>query len=267
MPYFFLPVSLVTAGCWALLAWLLYRQTSAPRVSIGIFCLLLVALGLHAGLLGVSVFGKGAVHLGFGNAVSLLLWLSALVYGLASLRAALPGVQVWVTALAAVGVLMPVIFPDARPVPFSNLPGFRAHLVVSLLAFSLLLIAALQAIFMAAFERRLHNGTSGSLSNLPPLLTLEAILFKLIWTGYILLTLALVSGIFFSEEVFGRAMPLTHKTVFAVMSWIVFGVLLAGRHVWGWRGRHALRWTISGFVLLFLAYVASKFIAQILLHH
>jgi ABC-type uncharacterized transport system permease subunit len=267
MPYF-LPVSLLTAGCYGLIAWRLFSLANTRRVSLGISMLMLAALVLHSGLLGVSVFGQGAVHLGFGNAVSLLLWLSAMVYGLASLRYALPGVQAWVTALAAVGVLMPLAFPDARPVPFSNLPGFRAHLIVSLLAFSLLLIAALQAIFMTAFERRLHTGASAAgLSDLPPLLTLEAILFRLIWAGYILLTLALASGIFFSEEVFGRAMPLTHKTVFAVMSWIVFGVLLAGRQIWGWRGRIALRWTISGFILLFLAYVASKFIAQVLLHH
>ena len=104
------------------------------------------------------------------------------------------------------------------------------------------------------------------MSGLPPLLTLEAVLFRLIWSGYILLTLALASGIFFSEEVFGRAMPFTHKTVFAVLSWVVFGVLLAGRHWRGWRGRMALRWTIAGFGLLFLAYVVSKFVAQILLH-
>jgi ABC-type uncharacterized transport system permease subunit len=267
MPYFFLPVSLITAGLYALVAWQLFRNANSKGVSLGVSMLVLVALVLHTGLVGISVFGKGAVHLGFGNAVSLLLWLSAVVYGLASLRYALPGVQAWVTALAAVGVLMPLIFPDARPVPFSNLPGFRAHLVISLLAFSLLFLAALQAIFMTAFEKRLHKGASAAdLTGLPPLLTLEAVLFRLIWAGYILLTLALASGIFFSEEVFGKAIPLTHKTIFAVMSWIVFGVLLAGRQIWGWRGRLALRWTIFGFVLLLLAYVVSKFVIEILLH-
>lgn len=266
MPYF-LAVSIVTSGCYGLIAWQLFRQAGARGVSLGVSMLMLAALLLHAGLLGVSVFGQGAVHLGFGNATSLLLWLSALVYGLASLRYALPGVQAWVTALAAVGVLMPLIFPDARPVPFSNLPVFRAHLIVSLLSFSLLLIAALQAVFMAAFEKRLHRGSAeGGMSGLPPLLTLETVLFRLIWSGYILLTLALASGIFFSEEVFGRAMPFTHKIVFAVLSWVVFGILLAGRHWRGWRGRMALRWTIAGFGLLFLAYVVSKFVAQILLH-
>src|ERR1700690_8909 len=123
MPYF-LVVSIVTSGCYGLIAWQLFRQTGARGVSLGVSMLMLAALLLHASLLGVSVFGQGAVHLGFGNATSLLLWLSALVYGLASLRYALPGVQAWVAALAAVGVLMPLIFPDARPVPFSNLPGF-----------------------------------------------------------------------------------------------------------------------------------------------
>jgi ABC-type uncharacterized transport system permease subunit len=267
MPYFFLPISFVTSACYGLVAWQLFRQPHLKAPSVGVSMLMLVALLMHTGLVGISVFGRGAIHLGFGNAVSMILWLSVLVYGLASLRYLLPGVQAWVTAFAAFGVLMPLVFPDVRPVPFSNLPGFKAHLIVSLLAFSLLFIAALQAVFMIAFEKRLHSGAAAAgMADMPPLLTLEAVLFRLIWTGYVLLTLALISGVFFSEQIFGKAIPLTHKTIFAVMSWIVFGVLLAGRRIRGWRGKLALRWTISGFVLLVLGYVVSKFVLEILLH-
>jgi ABC-type uncharacterized transport system permease subunit len=104
------------------------------------------------------------------------------------------------------------------------------------------------------------------MSGMPPLLTLETILFKLIGAGFILLTLAVGSGILFSEEVFGKAMSFSHKTLFAILSWLVFGALLAGRMIWGWRGRLAVRWTITGFVMLLLAYVGSKFVLEILLH-
>jgi len=138
---------------------------------------------------------------------------------------------------------------------------------LSLLAYCLLFIASLQAVLMSAFEKKLHHGAAAAgMTGMPPLLTLESVLFKLIWAGFILLTLSLGSGILFSEEVFGKAMGLSHKTFFAVLSWLVFGALLAGRMIWGWRGRLAVRWTITGFVMLLLAYVGSKFVLEVLLH-
>ena len=53
--------------------------------------------------------------------------------------------------------------------------------------------------------------------------------------------------------------------MFGVLSWLTFGVLLAGRWLYGWRGRTALRWTLSGFVLLILAYVGSRFVLEVIL--
>jgi ABC-type uncharacterized transport system permease subunit len=81
----------------------------------------------------------------------------------------------------------------------------------------------------------------------------------------VLLTLTLATGIAFSETLFGRALRSDHKTVFAVLSWLTFGWLLIGRWRYGWRGRTALRWTLSGFVLLMLAYVGSRFVLEVLL--
>jgi ABC-type uncharacterized transport system permease subunit len=95
---------------------------------------------------------------------------------------------------------------------------------------------------------------------------MEKLLFRVIAIGFGLLTLTLVSGVLFSEELFHQPMRFTHKNVFAVLSWLIFGGLLLGRYQHGWRGRTAIRWTLGGFVLLLLAYVGSKFILQILLH-
>ena len=80
-----------------------------------------------------------------------------------------------------------------------------------------------------------------------------------------LLTLTLATGALFSEEVFGRALRFNHKTVFAILSWVIFGLLLAGRWRYGWRGRTALRWTLAGFVMLLLAYVGSRFVLEVIL--
>ncbi len=125
---------------------------------------------------------------------------------------------------------------------------------------------------MATMERRLHGeGVAGSgrlafvIDRLPPLLVMEGVLFRLIAVGFVLLTATLVSGIFFSEELFGRPLRFDHKTVFAIAAWIVFGGLLVGRLVFGWRGRTALRWTLTGFAMLMLAYVGSHFVLEVLL--
>ena len=72
--------------------------------------------------------------------------------------------------------------------------------------------------------------------NLPPLLTLETLLFRMIGAAFVFLTLTLVTGIAFSETLFGRALRFEHKTVFAVLSWLIFAWLLAGRWRYGWRG-------------------------------
>jgi ABC-type uncharacterized transport system permease subunit len=80
-----------------------------------------------------------------------------------------------------------------------------------------------------------------------------------------LLTLTLASGVLFSESLFGKALTFNHKTVFAFLSWIIFAYLLAGRHLRGWRGRKALRWTLAGFVALLLAYVGSRFVLEVIL--
>ena len=106
---------------------------------------------------------------------------------------------------------------------------------------------------------------AGPLAHLPPLLTLERLLFRLIGAAFVFLTLTLVTGIAFSETLFGRALRFDHKTVFAVLSWVTFGALLAGRLLYGWRGRTALRWTLTGFVLLVLAYVGSRFVLEVIL--
>jgi len=82
----------------------------------------------------------------------------------------------------------------------------------------------------------------------------------------VLLTLTLASGVLFSEEILGKAMPLTHKTVFGIVSWLIFGALLLGRRVYGWRGRVAIYWTLAGFVSLLLAYVGVQFVLEIILH-
>jgi ABC-type uncharacterized transport system permease subunit len=121
-------------------------------------------------------------------------------------------------------------------------------------------------LLMALLERRLHGGElPAALQKLPPLLTMETLLFRIITAGFLLLTLTLATGMMYSEELFGKALSFNHKTVFAVLSWFIFGLLLGGRRFYGWRGRMALRWTLAGFAALLLAYVGSRFVLEVIL--
>lgn len=226
----------------------------------------LVPVGLHAVLLARGVFFPDGLHLGVGNAVSAILWLTVLIYWLGNFHYRLDGLQALVLPVAAVAALLPAVFPSLRPLPNTDLAAFKFHLLIAMLAYSLFTIASLHVLLMALLERRLHDGTlPRALRGLPPLLAMETLLFRIIWAGFILLTLTILSGVVYSEELFGKAAKLNHKTLFGVLSWVIFAALLGGRHVYGWRGRVAVRWTLAGFLSLVLAYIGSKFVLEVVL--
>ncbi len=226
----------------------------------------LAPLGLHTVLLARAAFAHDGLHLGVGNAVSAILWLTVLIYWLGNFFYRLDGLQSLVLPIAAAASLLPAVFPSVKPLPNTDFIVFKIHLLIAMLAYSLFTIASLHVLLMALLERRLHDGTlPPALRQLPPLLTMETLLFRIIWAGFILLTATLASGVVFSEELFGRAAKFNHKTVFGVLSWIIFALLLGGRHVYGWRGRVAVRWTLTGFLMLVLAYLGSKFVLEVIL--
>lgn len=253
-------VTLCVSGLYAWVAWRLRRTPPAASVRF----LLPLALLAHGALIYQSMLGYGDIRLGFGNSLSTILWLTALLYWVSSQGAPLARLQSWVSGLAAVSVLGMVLFTNTHAIPNSQALALRAHLVVSFLAYGLLAVAALHAVLMTLLEKRLHRG-GFMRDSAPPLLTLEAMLFRSIGIGFALLTLAVVSGVFFSEALFGQALQFSHKIVFAILSWLVFGGLLLGRHFRGWRGRTALVWTITGFTLLLLAYLGTQFVLEVVL--
>ena len=225
-----------------------------------------VPLALHGFLLARSIFGGEGLHLGLGNALSAILWLTVLIYWSGNFFYRLEGLQALVLPLAAAAVILPAVTPPARALANTDFLAFKMHLLIAMLSYSLLTIASLHVLLMALLEKRLHDGAvTHVLQKLPPLLTMEALLFRIIWAGFILLTLTLGSGILFSEELFGKAAPLSHKTIFGFLSWFIFAALLAGRHIYGWRGRVAVRWTLAGFLALVLAYIGSKFVLEVVL--
>lgn len=224
------------------------------------------ALLIHGAGLYSALFAEAGMRFSFSFALSLMMWLAVLIYWLESFMARMEGMQPMVLPLAAGCAALPVAFPNVHLVAHAGAIGFKLHFLTAMLAYSLLTLSALHAIFMGFTENALHKRSmKRSLASLPPLLAMESLLFKMLLLGFILLTLTVGSGVFFSEALFGKPMSIDHKTLFAFASWGIFATLLIGRHAWGWRGKRALRWTLAGFALLILAYIGSRFVAEVIL--
>jgi ABC-type uncharacterized transport system permease subunit len=226
-----------------------------------------IALGLliHGGLLYQDVF-IGDLNLNIANSLSLIFWLTVLIYWIADFKHQLHSLQAFVLPPAALALALQAKFHANVVVAFANDTLFVTHIVIAMLAYSLFTFAALHALLMAAAERSLHQKTSLiKLPDFPPIMAMESLLFKVIGLGFLLLTFTLISGMLFSEQIFHQALKLNHKNIFTIISWLIFGGLLLGRARYGWRGRTAIRWTLIGFVVLLLAYVGSKFVLEVLL--
>ena len=221
-----------------------------------------IAVLIHAGLL-LSMH-RGALDLHFFAALSLVAFVvSALTLAVnASRPVAALGVIVFPMAALLVGVDS-FLAPPTLPHPMDW--QIKLHVTVGLIAFGVLSIAAVLAIFLAAQERALRLRQFGPwLRALPPLTLTETLLFRLIGAGFVLLTLTLLTGALFVDNLFGQ--HLVHKTVLSIVAWLVFGVLLYGRWRHGWRGQRAVNLTLIGMAVLILAFFGSKFVLEVILH-
>ena len=168
--------------------------------------------------------------------------------------------------LIAVGAVLEAGFATGPRHFAVGRPGWELafHVAVATTAFALLTIGAVLSVLQVLVDRRLRSHRPlGALRIFTPLESLESGCFQAIVAGFALLTLTLVSGAFFIENLF--AQHLVHKVFFAIVAWLVFGGLLLGRLRFGWRGRQALRWTLSGYVLLGLSYFGSKLVLETVL--
>ncbi len=220
----------------------------------------------HATLLVNTVYTRGSLDVSLANAMSVVAGLTALIAWLGNLARALPGVAIVALPVAALSAPLPALFPNPHRFSLVDEPLSALHIAVALTAYALLIVAALQALLLMGLERRLHRAQPDRVAEaLPPLLTLERFLFRLVDIGFVLLTLTLISGALFSEELFGKPLQFKHKVVLSVLGWVVFAALLFGRHRYGWRGRTALKWILAGTVLVVLAYAGSKFVLEVIL--
>ncbi len=225
---------------------------------------ILLPLALHGWLLYDEIFATQQMRFGFAQALSTMLWLAVAICWIESLVYRIEALFPMVLVLAALCDPLPGFFPG-RITPDAYSLEFKLHLFAGMLAYSLFTVATFHAVLISMIERQLHVRPTVADYGMPPLLSLEALVFRLTGAAFVVLTLTFAVGIAYSESIFGRALRFDHKTVFMVLSWLIFGLLLVGRWLYGWRGRTALRWTLAGFLMLMLAYPGSRFVLEVIL--
>ncbi|MGM0517886.1 MAG: cytochrome C assembly family protein [Pseudomonadota bacterium] len=214
---------------------------------------LLYRLGFHA--------EPAAINLSVLNSLSMVFGLASAITVISAFRERLESIAVVLLPVTALTVFLTVFVPETNVPIQTGVIALDTHILISLLAYALLTLAALQGVMLLILHQALHgHQASGWIRRLPPMESVEQLMFRFIATGFVLLTLALVTGFLFLENIF--AQHLVHKTVLSVISWVVFAVLLVGRHVAGWRGRTAVQWTLAGFVLMGMAYFGTKIVLE-----
>lgn len=248
-------------------AWLAYNLFNSKIVqdnpNKSILAIGFLALLLHAVILFSDTITPVGLNPSFVNSVSLVSWLVVLLYLIAALRKPVETLGVLIFPTACIAVFLQLFLP-ADVVMANRSFELEIHILLSLLAYGLLAIAAGQSILLLIqthYLKTKHPG--GFIRSLPALQSMEILLFQMIKLGFILLSLALLSGFIFLENIF--AQHLVHKTVLSIIAWMLFAILLWGRWHFGWRGKKAINFTLGGFVFLMLSYFGSKMVLEIIL--
>ncbi len=235
------------------------RKSKTLAVLLG-----LAALPAHGYLLYLTMVGSLGLNLTFFLMLSLTAWLTNLIVFTGSLWRPIENLALMTAPFAIITLALQLLNQHTNIQHIAVSSGLQFHISISILSYVLLSIAAFQAVLLAIQNHQLRNRRlRGFIQFLPPLETMESLLFEMIVLGYILLSVSLLTGVTYIENVIEQ--HLVHKTILSVSAWVVFAILIWGRWRFGWRGKIAVRWTLAGFVVLMLAYFGSKMVQEIIL--
>jgi ABC-type uncharacterized transport system permease subunit len=220
------------------------------------------AAALHGVVAAHMLFTPAGVDLGLFAAGSLIGVLIATVAIITSLFRPVAALSVGAYPTAFALLLLGALFHDQYAPRYFE-PGIGVHIALSMLAYAVLAMAMVHAVLLAAQTRRFREHRV-LLRALPPIQTMEAILFELVAIGFVLLSLAILAGMLYVDDFF--AQHLVHKTVLTIAGWLTLGALLVGHRVAGWRGKTAIRWMGAAFVLLVIAFFGSKVVLELVLN-
>lgn len=245
----------------------LFKQLTVPQLEKSnrkVLILSLTGVIFHADVLARHIFTDAGLQMGITHVASLATWFVTCLLIIAAMKKPIMNLGLFVFPLAAITLTLEYFLPVDHFVSTNNQQGIGIHIVLSILAYSLLGLAAVQAVLLSIQEKHLHNRKPGGfIRTLPPLETMETLLVQMIIIGFALQTTSLISGFVYLEDMF--AQNLVHKTILSLGAWLVFATLITCHKLYGWRGKTLVRWTISGFFTLLLAYFGSKYVLEIVL--
>ena len=240
--------------------WRQIRDQSASKLVLAITISALVLHGIAAYSLLATAQG---IDLSLVPVVNLVAWVLVLVVAVANLRLPVENLYIFLFPISIVALITAnLVAPGNSPLTDISAALF-GHIVISLAAYSALMMAACQSILLALQERHLRTPGKPGFTILPPLETMEHLLVAMLWIGLALLSASILSGYFFFDDILAR--QVAHHIVLTSLSWCVYVFFLAGRYLFGWRGLTAVRWTLVAFSLLVLGYLGSKFVLEYLL--
>ncbi|MGZ5049756.1 MAG: cytochrome C assembly family protein [Methylobacter sp.] len=223
-----------------------------------------VAVGAHVSYIVTVFLQNNSFSFSFISTASLISLIVALLLLIATLSKPVEKLGMVVFPAAAIMLAMELNLPEKPRLLHTHSWQMDVHVLTSIISFSLLNIAALQAVLLAIQDQQLKSHPPKRfIQSLPSLQAMESLLFQMLGAGLVFLTISLLSGFIFIEDLF--AQHLAHKTILSIIAWIIFSSLLIGRLRYGWRGRTAVRWTLAGFILLLLAYFGSKLVLELIL--
>lgn len=220
--------------------------------------MLITALGLffHVIALYLSIHTDQGTNLGVFTMGSLTAMMVTMMVLLSSLKKPSESLLIMILPVSMLAILLALLVP-VEHIVWDQVSSMVSHVLFSVMAYGILMVAAFQAILLSYQEHQLRTHRD-TIKTLPPLQTMERMLFEFLGLGVVLLTLSLGSGFLFLDDMF--AQKLVHKTVLSITAWCLFAALLLGHWQFGWRGQTAVRWTLTGFLFLILAYFGSRLV-------
>jgi ABC-type uncharacterized transport system permease subunit len=223
------------------------------------------ASALHGLYIVLITHQNANFNFSFFSMASLVSLIVALLLLLSTLSRPFENIGIFLFPLTALMLALDLCFPEKQRSLDMHNWQMNTHILSSIIAFSLLNIAAVQAVLLVIQNQQLRSHPPKRyIQSLPPLQSMESLLFQMIGAGVFFLSISLTSGFIFLEDIF--AQHLAHKTIFSIAAWLIFSGLLIGRSLYGWRGQTAIKWTLLGFLSLLLAYFGSKLVMELILH-
>jgi ABC-type uncharacterized transport system permease subunit len=259
--FFSVPIAMIAICAYLIGGYLCFKPLRTDFAAAGFGWL---AVSFHVVYTSLVAYQNAAFNFSFFSTAALVALIVALLLLLAMLNKPVKNLGMFIFPITALMLAIDLFLPEKQRSLNTHSWQMNLHILSSLVAFGLLNIAAIQAVLLAIQNQQLKSHPPKRyIQSLPPLQAMESLLFQMIGAGLGFLSIALVTGFLFIDDLF--AQHLAHKTFFSIMAWLIFSGLLFGRWRYGWRGATAVKWTLVGFVLLILAYFGSKLVLELIL--